>query len=95
MARSNELSVPMYGLDKFTWSDSKLVAEASDLGRFNLGQLWNDSADAGIGIRSHRTGRVERFYVSHIEEREGDLLTWELEPVNPNCRVKKVVVFND
>lgn len=72
-----------------------LVAEASTLGNFRLGQLWSDACDAGIEITSHLTGRAERFYLERQIVRGGELCGWELAPVNSDCRIKKVVIFND
>ena len=100
--RQNELPVREYDLANFCYirpvtnqGTGGLVAEASDLNGLSLQQLWNDSADAGIGIRSHRTGLVERFHLVCDEHRAGELVAWHLEPIDPNCPVKNVTIFND
>lgn len=102
--KSNELDLIPLSLEKFTWKakDQTLSAEESDLHSHSfdgtypwLQRLYNDACDVGIAIRSHYTGKVERFHLEKEEKREGDLLSWTFRPVDKNCRVKQVIIFND
>ena len=49
-----------------------LIAEASDLGRNYLIQVWPDACDVGIEIVSQNTGRHSRW-VQTEEKRSNDL----------------------
>jgi hypothetical protein len=98
----NELYMTEMDLRKFTWTkkDGSLVAEASDFGPLRDGRWWlqriyNDACDIGIAIRSHVTETVEKFYLQTEHERDGDLTHWTFLPLNPNCKVKHVTIFND
>ena len=89
-------------LARFTYDRDRqsLVAIASDFGPLRDGLWWlnrmyDDAADAGIAIRSHKTGKVERFYLERTEERDGDLMAWHFRPESPGCIVKSVTIFND
>lgn len=97
MNRTNELPVREYNLALFHFDKAtgELTSEASDLNGFGPGQLWNDACDIGIAVRSPRTDRVERFYLDKVLSRDNEVQGWELKPVDPKCRVKKIIVFND
>lgn len=91
-------------LDRFSFDKVKGVLSAmeSDLRDqpFNgtypwLSQIWDDACDVGCTIRSHHTGKEERFYLEREDVRDGDLLAWYFKPVNAKGRVKEVVIFND
>jgi len=73
------------------------AAEASDLGRaFTFGRVWADSCDEGMTLISRRTGREIVCVVEHVETRDGDLLFWQLVPVNAPAGVTfTVTIFND
>lgn len=60
-----------------------------------LQRLYNDALDVGIVIRSHHTGRVERFCLVRTEERDGDLLSWQFGPAPGNETGLTVTIFND
>lgn len=87
----------------FHWhkDDSSLSCEMSDIGplrdgRWWIQQIWDDSADAGIMIRSHVTGAVHAFYLDHEErDRENDLMYYTFKPVDRKCPIKSVTIFND
>ncbi len=76
--------IPIYDARRFSWDCRRGSAEASDLNSHSPRprtpgtriperplwyQVWNDSADVGFNVRSHRTGRIELFTM--IEERRG------------------------
>lgn len=91
-------------LDRFHWDrvSGVLIAEASDFGPLRDGywwlrQIWDDSADVGISIRSHVTGVVELFYLDHevYYGSEREFAGWCFKPVNPKCPVKIVSIHND
>lgn len=97
-----EITMSTMDLSRFTYDRQRgtLVALASDFGPLREGLWWlnrmyNDSADAGISIRSHATGQVYRFYLEREETREGDLVAWHFRPELPRCKVVSVTVFND
>jgi len=80
-------------LDLFSWDPKtrKLTAEISDLTHRFSGDVIAD-----FKVRSHHTGRVEQFQFSHqIHNSENELMYIELKPVNPDCNVRSVILFND
>jgi hypothetical protein len=89
----------------FHWDPTTktLTAEDSDLGQMGgpkggwVQPVWNDSADVGIAIRSHKTGKVERFYLDRVDMTPDgeDVAGWNFLPVDSDCPVKLVLVIND
>lgn len=82
------------------WS---LVAEASDLGYRGPRQIYDDACDAGISIKSARTGQVITYYLSE-EEMDGsgeDVAGWRFKPIAedvrrvPACKNTSVLIIND
>lgn len=77
------------------------TAEASDLNHTGcnfLGRLYDDAADVGFCLVSHKTGAVEPFYLDNVDrDREGDVRAWEFLPVNKALREGgiKLTIFND
>lgn len=84
-------------LDRFSMHKGTLVAEASDLQWAGVMQLYDDACDAGIFIRSHKTGKVEAFYESGVDrDREGDVAGWRFKPCNRKLTtVTEVLIIND
>jgi hypothetical protein len=82
--------------DRLTYhrDSNLLVAWDSDLPR--PARVYDDAADAGYTLVSHRTGR-QVVYVEHAYERkDGDLLYWDLIPVEPSDRhLPTLRVYND
>lgn len=102
MTRSNLLPMPPVSSSRFRYSGGVLSAFESDLrdrpfdGTYPwLRPIYNDACDIGIAISSARTGRVERFYLTKTETRDGDLLAWHFAPCDKKCPVREVVIFND
>lgn len=82
--------------DRFTYvaAERLLVAEASDLPPF--GRVYDDACDEGLTLVSADTGREVVFGVEQIDrDREGDLVSWTLLPVDRAACPCKVVVYND
>lgn len=93
-------------LKHFDWlkETKELVAEESQLRdgrRFDgthpwMQQVWNDSCDIGIAIRSHTTNKIERFYLDKEDrDSEGEVGGWHFKPVDTNCPVRHVLIIND
>ena len=72
-----------------------LVAEVSDLGKLEIEPIYHDACDVGIAIKSHHTGRVERFAFTGTDRRDGEIVAWNFAAVSSDCRARKVVIFND
>lgn len=73
-----------------------LVGEASTLGLRSgeeFDRVWNDSCDVGLTLVSHRTGQEVVFAVDHEEIRDGDILYWDLKPVDHVLATLRI--FND
>ena len=93
-------------LRQFTWNPETrtLSAEASDLEGRIFQNLYNDACDVGFSVRSHHTGKVERFYLEDVEtdhqaaelrNEAPEILAWHFKPLDRKSRVKEIVVFND
>jgi hypothetical protein len=92
------LSIRPISTAHFTWvpKEQTLVTEASDIRQYNcLQQMYDDAADVGMALRSHRTGNVQRFYFAGRVYQGEDVAYFEFLPEDPKCPVKKVVVLND
>lgn len=72
-----------------------MVADASDC-RFHCVQpIYDDAADVGIYIRSHRTNKAQAFVLAEtVKDNEGDILMWKFQSTDPALGVK-VTIFND
>ena len=93
-----KLQVNAISSEYFTWNwgERALVTEASCLGNYDgFQRLFDDAADVGLAVKSSRTGKVERFYFNKRNELDGEITDWEYLPENPDCGVKKLVIFND
>jgi hypothetical protein len=95
-----------YDSSKFTCSKdpdgtTTLVAEASDL-RYNAPhRIYDDACDVGIAIRSDRTGKLVRFYLSKIDVANEDVAGWWFDPISEDARrvpgssSVRVLIIND
>lgn len=80
-----------------------LVAEASDLGYHGPRRIYDDACDVGVAIRSHRTGRLVRFYLdSEDRDHTGeDVAGWRFRPIAedarrvPGAARTSVLIIND
>lgn len=75
-----------YASDQFYFHHDikKLTADASDLGlqagELPYSQVYNDAADVGIAIRSHRTGKLAIYTLKSTDEKDGNIRAWEYAP---------------
>lgn len=87
-------------LNKFYYANGNMSAQASDFGPLRDGfwwlqQIYPDAADMGIAVKSHKTGKVEIFTFEGEYHQEGECCYWHFKPVNPKCKVKQVLIYND
>lgn len=100
-------NVPVYDGSLFTWArvvngpkvlehSGRGMVEASCLRMQPWTRLWNDAADVGFQVRSHRTGKV-RVFVMTKEARndEGEVTHWELASYDDIDNPLFITVFND
>ena len=88
--------------NRFDWlpKTREFVAEASDLKDLVLWRVYEDAADAGFGIKSAKTGKIEYLVETHNQEsEEGELLWTEFRSIRDNRGAVeqgwKVVILND
>jgi len=91
---------------RFTFSKktNMFVADMSEVshGGYNiLSQLYNDAADQGFVMISHKTHAAVEFYLDHTErEADGDVRFWLFKPTanavrkNPQLAGTKVMIVN-
>ena len=80
-----------------------LVAEASDLRYNEPRQIYDDACDVGIAVRSEKTGRLVRFYLSKTDYTPDgeEIVGWYFEPIEEdkrrvaNASRTKVLIIND
>jgi hypothetical protein len=94
-----------FPLERFDWGGmvGVLVGEASDLaispGTPPWSRLFNDACDAGIAIRSGKTGRTVRFYLEREDrDREGEIQGWWFKVYDRDAHghgVIRVLIIND
>ena len=85
-------------LDQFSLNGKTLVAEASTLQWSRMVRLYDDACDAGIFIRSHKTGKIEAFYHSDTDSDFSgeEIAGWRFKPVNKNLTtITEVLIIND
>lgn len=71
-----------------------MTAEASTCRFDHCQQIWNDAADVGIYIQSHRTSAVQGFVLADTVTSEGDVLAWKFTSIDPVLDLC-VTIFND
>lgn len=78
-------------LRHFSWhkADNTIVAEISDL-------CMPPRMPQALAILSHHTGKTQTFihYKPH-KDHEGDITHWEYHATDPQCKIRKVILFND
>lgn len=92
------LLTPTLSTSLFTWNlqTKTFVAEASDFKGFRPGPAYDDAADEGFTLVNEKSGCEVRLVETHEEYRDGELLWWEYEPIDPRYKgAFKVKVFND
>lgn len=90
------LSPPSVNTRELTWikDESMFVAEDSSLPSF--GRVWDDACDVGLTLVSHMTGKALVCAVEHYEVKDGDLVWWDLQPIDPRFHNSFVLrVYND
>jgi hypothetical protein len=73
----------IYDSKLFNWHKETrmLTAEASELGRGEIFDWVPGQPNAGLSVRSHRTGNIVRFSIfKRGRDGEGDTQFWELLP---------------
>lgn len=93
---------PIHSSRQFTYdaATKTFSAEDSSLGHHAFGQLWNDAADSGFGIKSQNTGNVVLFTQDQTHrDRDDDITHWSFTVFNPKndpaLHGLKAVIFND
>jgi hypothetical protein len=81
-----------------------MVSEASVIGYHGPLQIYDDACDVGIAVRSHKTGRTLRFYLS-TEDRDDsgeNVAGWWFKMIpedrcrlSSQCREVDVLIIND
>ena len=96
-------AIPLVHFD-FNSATDTLSAEASTLEAnsggsrnvFRMHRLYADACDVGIAIRSHHSGKFERFvFTKEDRTPDNEVAGWNFIPVDPRCRVKHVLIIND
>lgn len=93
------LRVPTYSTRPISWRQTHGSVEASDLTGFGqsgpfVSRVWDDSADVGLVLRSHRTGREVLFGLVDVDRgSDGEVRSWKLES-HPGGNLH-LTVFND
>jgi hypothetical protein len=95
------LDIDAYPIRQFAWlkEQKKLVAEASTLsipvGRPPFGQLYDDACDVGIRIQGDTTDYRFLFNEEEVNAYDNELLSWKFVPLDRNCPIEEVIIFND
>lgn len=101
MSKSPDFPLVMINTKFLTYhgEDGLLTGELSELeaqfGNHFLRRVYNDAADIGCYVVSHRTGRQVLFVLTNDHySKEGELLAVELEPTE-EVGITKMLLFND
>ncbi len=96
-----QLQTPVHSTARFTWvpASKTFVAEMSDFnGAAPFTRLYDDSCDAGLTLRSAKTGReVVCFLAGEDRNGEGELQGLRFQPLKPADRAlfNEVLLIND
>ena len=85
-----------YSADRNTFYTDLSLLDRSNIGSSEtFGRIYNDAADVGFRMVSHRTGDTADFYLSEQDE-EAMVFLPMLETItkNPRLRTARIVVFN-
>ncbi len=97
----------IFSSDKFTINKDRktMTTEASDIGQGFLGQAYDDAADRGFRMVSHKTSNSAFFIFSHTDEtgrgEDAEVAGWVFVPTpksvaaNPTLKGWTVTVIND
>ena len=80
---------------RFTYSKGTFIAEASELGSFRLGRVYDDACDEGFTVISEKTGKPAVFAFNKEIQNGDEVGGWEFVCVTPGLKQLKAVVFND
>jgi len=69
-----------------------LVAEASDVGFYSLALMYDDAADIGVYLKSHKTGNVKPFFFDGRISDGEDTLGWKFK--NDKEQIS-LTIYND
>lgn len=78
-----------------------LVAEASTLGYHSPSRIYDDACDVGVAVRSDKTGKTIRYYLSDQDVCNEDVAGWRFEPIAedarriPGAARTKLLIIND
>jgi hypothetical protein len=90
--------------NKFTYSNGMFASEISTLGaKAGPFRIYDDACDVGLAVKSCRTGRVVRYYLSETNrsDADGDVTDWRFLPIDEDARCDpaiartSVTLFND
>lgn len=85
-----------FDASKFSWKGSEGVACASDLGllagQVPYDQLYDDSIDTGLILKSPRTGVEKVFVLVGVTDFDGDTIKWSFTSVDGKLIV---TIYND
>jgi hypothetical protein len=89
-----------HSLRIFTDFAGSLIADMSTISlggrRAGFERIYDDACDIGLAVRSHHTGAVVLFAVhSERRNREGEIIGWDLVPVNQAATTRTMIIFND
>jgi len=86
-----DFQVPVHDGKVFTWHEGAGCADASDLGRGYSARVWNDAADVGFFVKSHRTGAQKLFVYAGALSHTGDVYGFQYVAEDGT----KITVHND
>lgn len=96
-------SAPHINSDRFSYNPQTqtFACEESDLhGIRYCGRIYDDAADEGMWLVSHKTGKKKPFALFHTHVREGEITHWEYHEIDPKTGLTvfngvKIAIFND
>ena len=83
--------------NRFTWTGTVGVAEASNFRGYKFGRVYNDACDEGFTVTSSRTGRSIVVARDHeIRDNENELIAEVYISVTPGFKNKfEIHLLND
>ena len=90
----NNLPRIEHDIRSFSWRRAVGTAELSDffLGKKIMTKMFRDACDEGFTVVNHESGNKRDFFLTRVNEQEGDLVSFEFQTSDGKLTI---IIFND
>jgi translation initiation factor IF-1 len=89
----NDLPRIEHDIRSFTWHLNVGTAEMSDFANKKImTKMFRDACDEGFSVVNHKSGIKRDFFLTRVNEQEGDLVNLEFQTSDGKLTI---IIFND